>query len=454
MGIPEGSGYIQFVPAGLRSTLAYPTPVQTALDLHQALQGDLYRMLEKKMGAQALKAALVEDAELRGSPVVHVLNRLAGKEDPDSPVTYACLSGRYDDGNPYNGVFARIDLAADDWRFMAVHAPESPRTVSEFVKEFEQSSGQTAGLAWNGGYILNPELVGKLGLPETYIGAPLGLLISDGKCLCPPLFNKAALLIDKKGRADIKRVSCSGGITLKIGGRNFVLTKDQYNCADPGGDIAYYDLMYQGGKIPAGGRTIVRFSGRTVMEILTTTKKQVEIIPVGLTVSFPGEMFPPGVEAGQEAEILLPGTKDIAHAIEAGPLLLEEGKTCIDMEKEGWKTGFSIATQAARLDYLDMRGPKIAVGMDGAGKLMVLTVNGRIRESVGATHHDMAEILAGKGMVKAMGFDPGGSSTLYAAGKTLNISPYNRDYEYNVYALPPQPRAVSNAIIGYIQKRE
>jgi exopolysaccharide biosynthesis protein len=132
--------------------------------------------------------------------------------------------------------------------------------------------------------------------------------------------------------------------------------------------------------------------------------------------------------------------------------LLEDGKESIDMEAEGWKTAFSIATQAARLDYLDMRGPKIAVGMDGSGKLMVLTVNGRIRESVGATHHDMAEILAGQGMVKAMGFDPGGSSTLYAGGKTLNISPYNKEYEYNVYALPPQPRAVSNAIIGYIQK--
>jgi exopolysaccharide biosynthesis protein len=97
-----------------------------------------------------------------------------------------------------------------------------------------------------------------------------------------------------------------------------------------------------------------------------------------------------------------------------------------------------------------MRGPKIAVGLGEKGEMVVLTINGRIRESVGATHNDMANILSGMGMVKAMGFDPGGSSTLYADGKTLNISPYNQAYEYNVYALPPQPRAVSNAVIVYL----
>jgi hypothetical protein len=54
------------------------------------------------------------------------------------------------------------------------------------------------------------------------------------------------------------------------------------------------------------------------------------------------------------------------------------------------------------------------------------------------------------GMERAMGFDPGGSSTLVVETNTLNISPYNSNYENDVYALPPEPRAVSNAIIGFI----
>jgi len=55
-------------------------------------------------------------------------------------------------------------------------------------------------------------------------------------------------------------------------------------------------------------------------------------------------------------------------------------------------------------------------------------------------------------MDRAMGFDPGGSSTLVVGGSTLNISPYNSKYELDVYALPPESRAVSNAIIGFIRE--
>ncbi len=99
-----------------------------------------------------------------------------------------------------------------------------------------------------------------------------------------------------------------------------------------------------------------------------------------------------------------------------------------------------------------MRGPKIAVGTNSNGELAVLTINGRIRESVGATHIDMAAILKKYDMHTAMGFDPGGSSTLVINGETMNISPYNHKYEENVFSLPPEPRAVSNAVIGYIDE--
>jgi len=132
--------------------------------------------------------------------------------------------------------------------------------------------------------------------------------------------------------------------------------------------------------------------------------------------------------------------------------LLEDNELALDMEEEGWLTANSIATQAARLDYTDMRGPKIAVGTNSKGELAVLTINGRIRESVGATHIDMANILKKYGMLRAMGFDPGGSSTLVINGETMNISPYNHKYEENVFSLAPEPRAVSNAVIGYIER--
>ncbi|OQY45923.1 MAG: hypothetical protein B6240_07990 [Desulfobacteraceae bacterium 4572_87] len=47
----------------------------------------------------------------------------------------------------------------------------------------------------------------------------------------------------------------------------------------------------------------------------------------------------------------------------------------------------------------------------------------------------MADILISYGAETAMGFDPGGSSTLVVNGKVLNISPYNKEYEKDIYSL-------------------
>jgi exopolysaccharide biosynthesis protein len=150
---------------------------------------------------------------------------------------------------------------------------------------------------------------------------------------------------------------------------------------------------------------------------------------------------------GMELDIKMNDWEEMESAVEAGPLLIKEGQVCIDMEIEGWLTLNSKNTQAARMDYLDSRGPKIAVGIDKSGDLTVLTINGRIRESVGATHGDMADILKTQGLEFAMGFDPGGSSTLVVENKILNISPYNSGYERDVYSLPPEPRSITNAVV-------
>ncbi len=48
MGIPQDSGFIQFVPAGVRTTLAYPTPVQTSKDFDDAIKSSLFLRLAKK----------------------------------------------------------------------------------------------------------------------------------------------------------------------------------------------------------------------------------------------------------------------------------------------------------------------------------------------------------------------------------------------------------------------
>ena len=225
-------------------------------------------------------------------------------------------------------------------------------------------------------------------------------------------------------------------------------SKESYNRTTPLETPCFYDLLYEPNNLPGNGRTLVRLAGNKIKEVISTEKGQnISVLPVGLTLSFPVNLMPKTWQPGQELNIRMNDWEEIESAIEAGPQLLKDAEGCINMELEGWKTGNSIRTQAARLDYTDMRGPKIAIGIDRNGDLSILAINGRIRESVGATHIDMAEILKAQGIVDAMGFDPGGSSTLVVDNNILNISPYNHDYEKDVYSLPPEPRAVANAIM-------
>ncbi len=454
MGIPVDSGYIQYVPAGVRYSLAYPVPVQTAKDFNEALKGSLFGVLRDQFGEEKVLEYLRKDAEEKGSPIMHALKEMAGEVKQDPVVSYEYVNGIYEDGQPYNGVIATMNLNRAAWEFTALTSGTQPKSVLHFVEEFNQQAGKEAKIAWNGGYILNPELVGKLGLPESYIGSPLGMLVSDGEWYSVPLFNKAALLIYRDGSIAINRVNCRQGLEITLPGTGSIqIGEEDYNPEIPGSAYAYYDLMYPGTGITGNGRILVRLAGNMVKEIIYTRPgEQVEVLPVGLTLSIHPDSMPPRLQVNDRVDLKVMGFENVKHAIEAGPMLLQDGKVNLDMEKEGWKTQHSIRTQAARLDYTDMRGPKIAAGISEQGNLSVLTINGRIRESVGATHHNMALILQQYGMKQAMGFDPGGSSTLVVNGETLNISPYNSCFENNVYALPPQPRAVSNAVIGYVKE--
>lgn len=451
LGIQKNSGYIQFVPAGLRTTLAYPTPIQTAKDFDMALHSKIFNDLTQKMGYEKLMKVIKQEAVDKGTPLRILFENLLNSTDKKKDVDSSFVCGVYDDGMPWNGALAKVNTRKKNWQFSIVSTKDKPQTVLAFTKDFGFRMKKKARLAWNGGYILNPELVGKLGLPEAYIGSPLGLLITNHKVVCPPLFNKAALIIHDNGEMDIRKVNCSKGIIIKIGNTQVEFHAENYNIKNPSKEPCYYDLLYPDDELPGNGRTIVRLAGNVIKEVINSTGKNVKVIPVGLALSFPKGKIPDEFkQIEQEGNIKINGFDNIKHAVEAGPLLINDGNVSIDMEDEGWKTINSIRTQAARLDYLDMRGPKIAVGIDDNGLLNVLTINGRIRESVGATHVDMANIMKQFGMVKAMGFDPGGSSTLVVDGETLNISPYNKEYEKDVYSLSPQPRAVSNAVIGYI----
>jgi hypothetical protein len=176
--------------------------------------------------------------------------------------------------------------------------------------------------------------------------------------------------------------------------------------------------------------------------------------PFGVTISFPkarfNREFARLYQVGERVDIRLklgPEWKDVRQALEAGPLLVQNGKIAVDMKVGGWLTLSSKKTQASRLDRADLRGPEIGVGLTQQGELLAIAVNGRTRDSFGVNFFELAKILLDAGAYEAMAFDPGKSATLWIDGKVRNIPPYNADYNRKIYYAAPQPRGIGNAVV-------
>ena len=261
MGLSPGDGYVQWVPAGIRATLAYPTPIQTARGLSETLKGPLFCGACERLGEREVLEELRRDAQERGSPVVRVLEQLlAPPAERKSAVTAQAINGLYADGFPWSGALASVPPGAG-MRYRIVRSDGPPRTVTDFIKHFRTKSR----IAWNGGYILNAELVGKLGLPESYIGSPLGLVISDGEVISAPLFNKPALLVGNDGSLSIRRVNARSGMRVSGAGVMVEFNRNCYNLVTPGVGPCFYDLLFPRNELPGDGRTLLRLAGTQVI---------------------------------------------------------------------------------------------------------------------------------------------------------------------------------------------
>ena len=444
MGLDAGDAYCLWVPAELRPSLAYPTPIQTPRDFAAALSSDAFQAAVLQDGEPAVLARLAEDANRYGTPVARLL--AADGAGADSAVDANLLTGVHDNGAPWSGAHARIS-AADGWRFSTVFAQSKSDTVLDLITQFRNAGRGDPALAWNGGYILNAELVGKLGLPEDYIGSPLGLLIDQGRVRSLPLFNKPALGFAADGGIVLKEANLEAGLTVGVGGGDTLEFGEGDRNVLHADAPSFFDLLADVDAIDLRGRTAYRFAADRIISV-HAAEDSLPMLPVGLTVVVPGDAQPAGWAAGASVDYTLPAWDGVVDAIEAGPMLVRDGLESIEMDAGGWTRQASIRTQAARLDYTHMRGPKIGVGLTADEDLIVVAINGRIRESVGATHGELARILLDMGAERGMGFDPGGSVTLVVGDRQLNISPYNRGYIDSPLTAPPQPRFVGNAILA------
>ena len=66
------------------------------------------------------------------------------------------------------------------------------------------------------------------------------------------------------------------------------------------------------------------------------------------------------------------------------------------------------------------KNPRSAVGYKNDGTFIIVTIDGREKDSVGMTLYELAKLMKNIGCEYAMNFDGGSSSAMYIKGKIVN----------------------------------
>ncbi len=106
-----------------------------------------------------------------------------------------------------------------------------------------------------------------------------------------------------------------------------------------------------------------------------------------------------------------PWWADARQALTGGPLLVRQD---VVLESGVWRAeGFAPS-------HTDVRHPRTAVGFTPAGEMLLVTIDGRQRGSVGMTARETAELLVALGARDAIMMDGGGSSQMAAVDRLVN----------------------------------
>lgn len=263
---------------------------------------------------------------------------------------------------------------------------------------------------------------------------PLGLLVMDGHLVSSQLYNRSAFYFLKDGRSMVSNANLQVQVVTDSGA---VLRPHAVNQTPSRHQLTLYSDHYgfRTRSWPDPSRWEVALS--PVGSIVNVGQGDLPIPLGGFVLSAQGReraalMQTLGVGSQSRVTLELEKSgKNVAHVIGGGPTLLSGGKVRITAIEERF-----------RKDVTHGRAPRTAVGVDGQGKIMLTTVDGRNPGiSAGMTLRELARTLDGLGVQEAINLDGGGSTTMTVQGKLVNRPSDG------------QERLVSNALIVLPRKQ-
>lgn len=237
--------------------------------------------------------------------------------------------------------------------------------------------------------------------PQT--GVPLGTLMINKKMYTGPIYDRVALGIFDSGY-DMARIQLNA--TLKTW--NTTIRVDNINQPRT---LSTHVLVYtpEWGKTappcPKYGKQIAIKDNK----IINASTSQLTIPKNGFVVVGPAQQLNK-IEQTQDVKLdlaTMPEWTDVNHIISGGPYLVKKGQTYIDISEQ-------------KLNAIGGRNPRTAVGYTANNNLIIVTVDGREKGSIGMTLTELANFMKAIGCYNAMNLDGGGSTVLYVNGQVVN----------------------------------
>lgn len=250
-------------------------------------------------------------------------------------------------------------------------------------------------------------------------GDPMGLAISQGRVISEPtgLGTEVTLLVDSADNTlRVARLRWSATVRNSVTGRT--LTLDRVNlapAAPTGGSPGELTVITPdfGRKTPSGeGTEVVLDREGCVVRIARTRGSTLGSDQTALQAT--------GSDANELRSLAGEGCLQVEHKVTRGnrPLKLTESLSA--MTGRVWLLNEGKVLPPERDLYLWKRHPRSVAGFTWDGKIVLMTIDGRLATSVGTTMLETARVAQELGLRDAMNLDGGKSATMAVDGKVVS----------------------------------
>ncbi len=337
----------------------------------------------------------------------------------------------------------RVHVAViDPTAFHGEVASTHDGTIARREKVSTMAANTGALVAVNGGFFVTSDADG-------YQGAPSALGVYDQRLESQSVDARAALVLGRHGDARIENLTST--VTLRAAGaahpveginRKPGLLRD---CGRPGvspterprqdftctstDELVLFTAAF-GADLPTGGgaQAVLDASG-TVLSIGARDGGAVPdggsvVQGIGASADWLTAHVHPGARLLLDDQVrdTASGARVDVHAgdgiVSAAPVLLRGGRLAIDADTEGVIDVHDLSFGYA---WAEQRQPRTMAGIDGLGRLLLVTVDGRQPGvSEGVTLQEGARLMQSLGAVDAMNLDGGGSTAMVVDGLLVN----------------------------------